>query len=303
VEKRLLEGRFGVYRLGSLLERTSWCNVYRAYRVQRSLFHARETFAAKEVFLDFPDPHLRRIALDEFNEHAAHYLGLAHPALARVVDFLVSGPCHYTLFEYVPGRRLGLLLDRQDHPTPEELVVSLAVEVVRGLRYIHGRGLVFGDLSPSSIIITPQGHARLTDFGLSRHLVRPQPGDPLLGTRGYAPPEQYGAEARLTPGCDLYALGALLWRCLTLGDPARHDRLPPLPELNPAVTPWMADLVGRLVDPVSSRRPTHIEEVWEMLVARDPSLEGELRGGLVKGLLSLLPSISRKGGNGDLRSD
>lgn len=302
VEKRLLEGRFGVYRLSGLLERTSWCNVYRAYRVQRSLFHAREIFAAKEVFLDFDNPHQQRVALDEFGERASRYLGLSHPSLARVVDFLVSGACHYTLFEFVPGMRLGLLLDRQDTPTAEDLVFQLAADAVRALRYLHSQGIVFGDLSASSIIVTPQGHARLTDYGLSRHLQLQRPDEPLLGTRGYAPAEQYGSEAVLTPRCDLYALGAVLWRCLTLQDPAEHPApLPRVRALNPSVSKWMEGFVERLLEVDAARRPMDADDAWGMLVAHDPSLDEPPPLG-VGAVLALL-FRGRQGGRGNGEKD
>lgn len=286
MEKRLLEGRFGVYRLSGLIERTSWCNVYRAHRVQKRLFAAREIYVAREVFVHFEDPRQRALAIQKFEEHVAPYMDVTHPALVRVIDYMTRGHYHYTLFEYTGGTRLGFLLDHQHIPCSEALMFQLMVDVVGGLRYIHKKGLVFGDISPSSIIIAPEGQARLTDYGLSRFLLPSTPDGPLLGTPGYAAPELYDRDMLPSSQCDLYSLGAVAWHGLTLREPAEAGiPLPPVGQINPEVTQWMADFIDRLVDPAPPRRFPDAEAVYDAMRAYDPSIEQAPPTGLLTRLL------------------
>ena len=102
------------------------------------------------------------------------------------------------------------------------------------------------DLKPENIMITPQNHIMLVDFGIAK-LFDPMEKNTMIGTQGYSPPDQYRGEA--TPMVDVYSLGATMHHLLTKRDPRLeppftfHDH--PISSLNPSYT-WEvpADLVG-----------------------------------------------------------
>lgn len=275
MDKRVLEGKKGSYRLGGLIERSEWCNVYHCTTASRSGRHPG-SLVAKEISLEYANVHERRARLDEFDDHARRYAELSHPALARVVDFFPFGFCHYIVYEFVPGLRLGQLLDRYEEPVGEDLALGMAWDVAEGLLFLHAQSdpLVFGDLSPSSVIITSEvGRARLTDYGLSRYLWPRGPEEPLMGTVGYAAPEQYGPEPTLLPASDIHALGAVVWQTLTLLRPADYQgRLPSLRSLDPQASTFVDEFVTRCTEPGLAARYSDVSQVLAALAGHDPTL-------------------------------
>lgn len=112
----------------------------------------------------------------------------------------------------VPGESLRARLSRGALSVEETRAVLGAV--CSGLAAAHQIGLHHGDLSPSNILCPPQGPAQITDFGMSRLAAAPQ--TPWIGPRGYLPPEVYRGEvAEATAQGDVFALGAILYECLT----------------------------------------------------------------------------------------
>ena len=90
------------------------------------------------------------------------------------------------------------------------------------LTYLHGRNppVIFRDLKPANIMLTPQGQIKLVDFGIARLFSPGKAGDTLvIGTPGYAPPEQYG-KGQTDVRSDIYSLGVVLHTLLTRHDPA-----------------------------------------------------------------------------------
>src|SRR5579884_2874116 len=100
---------------------------------------------------------------------------------------------------------------------PVDKVLSIGIQVCTVLEYLHSRQppIIFRDLKPANIMLTPSGHIYLIDFGIARHFKPGQSRDTsALGSTGYAAPEQYG-KAQTTPRADIYALGATLHELLT----------------------------------------------------------------------------------------
>jgi len=88
------------------------------------------------------------------------------------------------------------------------------------LAYLHNRTpepIVFRDLKPSNVMVTPDERIVLIDFGIARNLNRGDRKGTMIGTEGYSPPEQYRGLAE--PRGDLYALGATMHHLLTASDP------------------------------------------------------------------------------------
>jgi len=125
-------------------------------------------------------------------------------------------------------------------------VIELALQVLDTLEYLHNLEppVIYRDLKPSNLMLTPSGQIKLIDFGIAR-LFQPLSNATMIGTQGYAPPEQY--RGKVESRSDLYALGATMHHALSGRDPALEPpfSFPPLRSLCPDVTPALADVVDQ----------------------------------------------------------
>src|SRR5690348_8220648 len=141
---------------------------------------------------------------------------LNHPALARVRDIFVEDGHHYLVMEYVPGYTLEDEMMALQHPIEWRRAVEWGQTLCDVLAYLHQQQppIVYRDLKPPNVMLTPDGQIKLIDFGIARWFYSARSRDTTqLGTDGYAPPEQYAG--RPEPRSDLYALGATLYHLMT----------------------------------------------------------------------------------------
>ena len=129
--------------------------------------------------------------------------------------------------EYVAGVT-ALDLFRERGPLPEGEVLEVAWQVAQALQHGTDRGLVHGDLKPENILITPEGVAKVVDFGLARlsrkrgwHASREE--EPVQGTEGFVAPEVLENKSMGDARSDLFALGVTLYELFT-------TTLPPAPK-------------------------------------------------------------------------
>src|SRR5207302_1090635 len=123
----------------------------------------------------------------------------------------------------VPGGSLRDLLKKRDRLDWRE-TASLGAGIARGLAAIHAAGLVHRDLKPENVLLDANGTPKITDLGLvGAHAAALAVSHALtktgevLGTLAYMAPEQADGQRQVTPGADLYALGAVLYEALTGG--------------------------------------------------------------------------------------
>jgi serine/threonine-protein kinase len=192
-----------------------------------------------------------------FEREARNASRLAHPNIVPIYDYGSALGTYYFVMEYVRGGHLGTYLQAQQ-PLAIELALRLGIEIADALGAAHARGLVHRDVKPANVLLTEDGHAKLTDFGIAKLLDVPaltQATAPLGAARYLAPEQASGAP--VTPATDVYALGVLLYEMLAGRPPFTgrgllhvamqhlHATPPPLAELNPAVPPGLAALVAR----------------------------------------------------------
>lgn len=135
-------------------------------------------------------------------------VGRTHPNLSQVYDVIEDGEAPAVLLEYVPGRSLDEILG--DAPPQEKAVRRLALDVCDGLIALHSLEIVHKDLKPENVIITPEGTAKLIDYGIATVFGEDRPRETaLLGTVGFAAPEQFGFN-RTDARTDIYSFGVLL---------------------------------------------------------------------------------------------
>jgi serine/threonine-protein kinase len=127
--------------------------------------------------------------------------------------------------------------------------------------------IIFRDLKPTNVMITPEGTIKLVDFGIAR-LFKPgkERDTQAFGTPGYSAPEQYG-RGQTDARSDIYSLGVLMHHLLTGHDPSTTPfRLPPVNQLNPSVPPYIAAAIARATDNEPSRRFASVIELQQALL-------------------------------------
>ncbi|MCO5167195.1 MAG: sigma 54-interacting transcriptional regulator [Planctomycetes bacterium] len=189
--------------------------------------------------------------------------GLRHPNLVGVMDFGASDQgALYHSAEYHPGQRTLRQALFGPPPAAEALpgLVDALASILRGLEFVHTRGLVHRDLKPDNVLVDAAGEVRLSDFGLAGAL-----DGQAAGTPHYMAPEVI-RRLRVDRRCDLYSLGVLCYELLTGAVPydgpdaatiaRKHleDRPRPPRELNPAIPEDLERVVLRLLEKEPSDR-------------------------------------------------
>jgi Tol biopolymer transport system component len=215
--------------------------------------------AIKEMSTDRLAPEERNWAIQAFRQEAQILATLRHPGLTTVTDFFAEGGCWYLVMDFVEGEALSEHLARRGGRLPVEEVVDIARQICDVLTYLHQQTppVIFRDLKPDNIMLTPDRSVRLIDFGIARFFKPGQTQDTIaLGTPGYAAPEQYGGLGQSDPRTDVYSLGAVMLHLATGFDPTT------------AQTPFPLPTVESLRQPV----PTRLAQVIERATQLQPAL-------------------------------
>ena len=205
--------------------------------------------AIKEMSQDGLSPDEEAEALAAFQSEADMLQRLRHPNLPRVWERFSDGARHYLVMEFVEGQTLE---QRQQgaggKPLPETEVMRWAAQLCSVLAYLHTQRppIIFRDLKPANVMVTPQGQVKLIDFGIARVFHPGRTRDTqVLGTPGFAPPEQYG-KSQTDARADVYALGVTIYQLLTGYDPAATPfTLPAANTRNPYIAPHIQAALER----------------------------------------------------------
>lgn len=232
----VLQDRFEI--LG-ILGRGGMSTVYRGR--DRRFAGVDRIVAIKEMFDISQDASARRLRLATFEREASLLATLHHPGIPKIHDYFTLNGRIYLILEFIEGDNLETMLDSRHAPIPEPELVGWATQVCELLTYLHNHSpdpIIFRDIKPSNIMLhTASQRVILVDFGIARSFQGERRGT-MIGTEGYAPPEQYRGLA--TPAGDIYALGATLHHLGTASDPRAetpftfHQRPPR--QLNPALS-------------------------------------------------------------------
>ena len=161
-------------------------------------------------------------ATQAFHQEASLLVELSHPGLPRVHQHFNEAGIWYLVMDFIAGETLEEHLLKHGGELPVKEVLKLGIRLCKVLHYLHTRQppIIFRDLKPANVMLTPEGKIYLIDFGIARHFKRGKAHDTIaFGSPGYAAPEQYG-KAQTTPRSDIYSLGVLLHQLLTGQDPA-----------------------------------------------------------------------------------
>lgn len=221
-------------------------------------------YAVKEMFDSLTDPLVRLRARESFEREANLLVGLNKlnsQYIPQVYDFFEEDNRHYLVYELIPGKDLARYLHQRARPVSPKKVVDWAIQLTDVLAKLHESNppVIFRDLKPSNVMLKPDGQIVLIDFGIAKNFEIEK--GTIIGTEGYAPPEQY--EGMADPLVDIYALGATMHHLLTNTDPqnfrpfSSHKR--PIQEYNSAVPDELTAIVMRTLS-------YNAEDRWQSMV-------------------------------------
>lgn len=217
-DERLPE-RIGAYRITGLIGQGGMGAVYRGERMAGDFDHVAA------IKLIRPGA-LSEALVERFARERQTLANLSHPGIARLFDGGATDKGDpYIVMEYVDGVSLGVWIDTQAASKAER--TRLFLDVCAAVGFAHQNLIVHRDITPSNILVSKDGTAKLIDFGIARSPTADAEAAPsakksLVGlslTPGYAAPERVAGEAATTLS-DVYSLGILLDRLLNdKGDP------------------------------------------------------------------------------------
>ena len=227
--------------------------------------------ALAEMVDSFTSPDMQKQAVAAFQREADMLAQLSNEHIPRVFDRFSEENHHYLVMEYIDGITLEDELKADGGKMPEAQLIDIALQILDTLNYLHNLEppVIYRDLKPSNVMIGRNAQAKLIDFGIARHF-QPQSNATMIGTQGYAPPEQY--RGRVEARSDLYALGATMHHALSGRDPALEPpfSFPPLRSLCPQATPGLCELIDdALKYDVVLRVPDAAEFKRRLLEIRD----------------------------------
>lgn len=282
-----------------------WMGEYEVVRRLRSggmatLYLARRHGAAgfsRLVALKVIHPHLidQPAVIDMFVDEARICSQIAHANVVRVEEFGVIDGVHYLVMEYLDGCSIGELLQLfqgERRRLDPELVARVIMQVAGGLHAAHetvdsdGRPLdiIHRDISPSNILLSADGHAKLIDFGIAKarnRLSETQVGVSLKGKLNYVAPEQ-ATRGPIDRRIDIFSLGVVFWEML-VGQPLFPDdtylslfnrlhrtEVAPPSTMNPAAPAILDSIVLAMLRHDPADRPPTAAEVRRRIACAVP---------------------------------
>jgi eukaryotic-like serine/threonine-protein kinase len=186
------------------------------------VWRAFDETLARTVAIKLLHPHhaTDEVVVERFERESVSAAQLNHPNAVRIYDTGREDQLVYLVMEHVDGPSLRQVLQRRTRLEPT-VVASVGEQVAAALGEAHAHGLVHRDVKPANILIASDGTVKVTDFGIAKALdaeaTLTTPGT-VVGTAAYVAPEQL-EEGRVDARADVYALGVVLYECLT-GRPA-----------------------------------------------------------------------------------
>jgi hypothetical protein len=188
------------------------------------VYQARQVKADRLVALKMilAGAHASEQDLNRFRIEAQAVARLQHPNIVQVHEVGDDHGLPYFSLEFCAGGSLEKKL--AGTPLPPQDAARLIETLARAVQAAHDKGIVHRDLKPANVLLTEDGTPKITDFGLAKKLdaAGPTASNAIMGTPSYMAPEQAGGRGKeVAPAADVYALGAILYECLTGRPPFR----------------------------------------------------------------------------------
>ena len=257
----------GRYRIIKQIGRGGMADVYLA----KDLILDGEEVAVKVLRTNYQtDP----IAVARFQREARAMADLDHPHIVRITDIGEEDGQQYLAMEYVAGLDLKRYI-KEHYPLSNEEAVRIMGQILLAMRLAHARGIVHRDLKPQNILLTPDGTAKVTDFGIAVAFAETSltQTNSMLGSVHYLSPEQ-ARGSKATFQSDIYAMGIIFYEMLTGHIPYDGDSAvtialqhfqKPLPSViaeNPSVPQALENVVIKATAKKLSDRYQSVSEMY-----------------------------------------
>ncbi|WP_346742995.1 Stk1 family PASTA domain-containing Ser/Thr kinase [uncultured Streptococcus sp.] len=264
----------GRYRIVKQIGRGGMADVYLA----KDLILDGEEVAVKVLRTNYQtDP----IAVARFQREARAMADLDHPHIVRITDIGEEDGQQYLAMEYVAGLDLKRYI-KEHYPLSNEEAVRIMGQILLAMRLAHTRGIVHRDLKPQNILLTPDGTAKVTDFGIAVAFAETSltQTNSMLGSVHYLSPEQ-ARGSKATVQSDIYAMGIIFYEMLTGHIPYDGDSAvtialqhfqKPLPSViaeNPSVSQALENVI---IKATAKKLTDRYKSVAEMYVDLSSSL-------------------------------
>lgn len=284
----------------------------RVYLVMDTRLHKNWALKAVSMQGEGADPLKRRTLIKE----TEMLKNLNHPRLPRIVDAFETGEFFCVVMDFIEGSTLKSILAARG-PQQEEDVVRWALMLTDVLIYLHGRTppVIYRDMKPGNIMLRPSGDVVLFDFGIARERKTETGEDTvLLGTPGYAAPEQMGGKGQTDARSDIYSLGVTLYHLLTgigPGDPPYG--MPPLRKIDPTFSGGLERILEKCTKRDPGERYQNCGELRDALLHIRETDETFLRGekkkltafaaALLTGLTGIMLALAGQAAGRNVRSE
>lgn len=209
--------------------------------------------------------------VEKFRREATAAAKLAHPNIVNIYDVGEDGGSQYIVMEYVSGPTLKEVIQHKGCLEPIE-AVRIAKEIASALESAHRNNLVHCDIKPHNILVMPDGHIKVTDFGIARAVSASTMtySGSVMGSVHYFSPEQAKGTV-ITTKSDVYSLGVVLYEMLTGKLPfngetsvsiaLKHLQEEPVPirQINPSIPPVLEAIVQKAMSKDPADRPSSTE--------------------------------------------
>ena len=243
------------------------------------VFLAQDTTLDRKVALKFLPKELEEdsTARNRFLREAKSAAALDHPYICHIHEVGEVEGKSFISMEYIQGETLSRKLT--EGPLPLKNALQMAIEIAEALNAAHKKDIVHRDLKPSNIMFTPDGHVKVTDFGLAKR-VAPAEGEQedittaltregaTLGTVPYMSPEQIRGQ-EVDTRSDIFSFGVVLYEMLTGVNPLKKDSAMDtataiLTETTPPLTRYTEDI------------PVLLQHTVKKMLAKEPDQRYQL---------------------------
>lgn len=225
----------------------------------------RESFAGDPAFLA------------RFRREAQAAAGLEHPNIVTVYDVGQDGDRHYIVMEYVDGVDLKTWIRQKGRLSVNE-ALNIGIQIAAGVGHAHKAGVIHCDIKPQNVLVTTDGRAKVTDFGIARALSESglTEAETVWGSPPYFSPEQAAGDP-LTPASDVYSIGIVIYEMLAGAPPFQAEKPaalalmhmreepPPLAVRNPQVPPQLEWIIRKVLAKEPSARYRTADQLAHVL--------------------------------------
>ncbi|MDO4482436.1 MAG: protein kinase, partial [Bacillota bacterium] len=248
--------------------------------------------------------------IENFRHESQAAASLTHPNIVNIYDVGLEGNnIHYIVMEYVEGETLNSIIEREERLSDKD-TVSIAKQIASALSCAHKNNIIHRDVKPHNIIVTEDGVAKITDFGIARAVTNTTlvASDSIMGSVHYFSPEQ--ARGGYVDGkSDIYSLGIVMYEMVTGRVPFDgnnpitvammhiNKEIVPPSQYNPNISPMLEKIILKATQKYQVNRFGDAEEMLNALNSLSPS---EIQYSPVGAVLGISPEDEY---TGDFRTD